>query len=115
MKIKTAAVTLEYPNTNGEFTIKDIETLNKNLNLKSYVVSFQVKKDFEAGKLVRLTKTRPTGGKGKPANLYTVATISEVSDPEVNQVKIEIPVTVSTESVAEVKVTNTIEKEKVVA
>ena len=88
-------VTLEYPAT-GEFTIRDVETLNQKLNLKSYVISFQVKKDYEAGKLVRLTKTRPTGGKGKPANLYTVA-------PETVVQKIEI--VTQTEPVVDVAVT----------
>lgn len=94
MKTKTE-VTLEYP-SNSEFTIKDIETLNSKLNLKSYVIAFQVKKDFVAGKLVKLEKTRPTGGKGKPANVYTVA-------PEVTVAKIEIPAVV-TEPVVDVAV-----------
>ena len=102
--------TITYPR--GAFTIKDLHASNPqakwSLTIRQHVV-----KALKAGFLSKLPKTRPTGGVGKPADLFIRTAVLKAIEarkaakggtpteaPAVVEVSLEVPTAV--ETVAEV-------------
>jgi hypothetical protein len=66
----TGAVVLTYPTSENGFTVNEVLAVNSGTNRSTVVL--RMTKDTEKGVLVKLSDTRKTGGKGKPASLFKV-------------------------------------------